>query len=539
MILAISLIPFASIAGAAPCSQTRSGPCTPDENETTQEAENAILDLIDDARRLEPVVKKSFADYMAIRDDKSIPASARQATFKVYSDVKLEQDALYDSVINKTAELYHVRPKHKGTFTIGEPTEQDDQYMTGLTAEWSPQVTESGPGVRLALRIEGNDRTHYTGATKLDPKQAGGRYAFTLPDGRVFIMKDTILMAWDKENLGFLAAVLYHETRHHDKLSWTDKTGKNRSWSTDDEEERAAYAAQAKMGPIFGLTADEIAELKGQSQLYENAVNTGVPINNFHLDSTQEEKWRHYYENVQVNLSEEYNKLEKEVSDESTAQQAERNRQLAKLNEERERLKRDEENQRQYYREKMENEAAACGYTFIIRSRETDAVMGIKGLQVSHYFTSDGVLPFNSKDIKIVLLLTRICDAVRGGYEQSECNDSTSAIRERASSGELKIQLDHILGQTSEVLIKTDTRACVDFFISNAAAISDWRSLDKITGKYRKHQAKKEREDDERWHHSTPPKDPENGGGNNRAPTGCIPGDNSRRNCIACGNRGC
>lgn len=111
----------------------------------------------------------------------------------------------------------------------------------------------------------------------------------------------------------------------------------------------------------------------------------------------------------------------------------------------------------------MRNEAAACGYEFIIRSRETDAVMGIQGLQKGHYFASDGILPFGSTDLRIVLLLTRTCDAIRNNYKQDECNDSISSIRERASTPQLKAQLDHILGEPDPSSIDAETRKCVDF----------------------------------------------------------------------------
>lgn len=524
------MLSLSSKASAAPCSETASGPCMPDHNDENDQKEIDIIQMLDAAKLAEPNVAEALDDYKTVRNDMHIPASARKAVFEEYLRVKNLQDALYEKIINDTAKLYHVRPRHTGRITVGEPDGADDRYMTGLTAVWNPQAAAPGLDGKLAVRIDGNDGPHYMGGTKMDPSQPGGRYAVTLPDGRVLIMKDTFNIAVDvKENLGFLAAIIYHETRHFNKLSWKDKSGKNRSWASDDEEERDAYAAEAKLGKeAFGLSDDDVAAISRQSRDHANAVKTGVPINNFRLNPKEENTWKNHYENVQLDLEEEYAKLRKDVAAAAAEQMKERDRRLAEEIEERERQARETENQRlydlriaAYYRQEMRNEAAACGYEFILRSRETDAVMGIRGLQKGHYFASDGILPFGSKDLRIVLLLTRTCDAIKGNYQQDACNDSTPAIRERASTAELKTQLDHILGEPHANKIDAETRNCVDYFISNAEKISDTKSLEKVIVKYRKELAKEKREYDKRWGSGpTSPPARGGGGGGSRPPDG-------------------
>ncbi|MBI2387225.1 MAG: hypothetical protein HYV14_14630 [Elusimicrobia bacterium] len=97
-----------------------------------------------------------------------------------------------------------MKPTHEDEITIGQPAEADMQYMAGLKATWGPEVTDSGPGVKLAVRIDGSDgKPHFMGATKMDPYKPEGRFAVTLLDGRVLISKDTFQIAVDKKNLGF------------------------------------------------------------------------------------------------------------------------------------------------------------------------------------------------------------------------------------------------------------------------------------------------------------------------------------------------
>jgi hypothetical protein len=169
LFLAISLLSINSVVSAAPCSQTPSGPCTPDDGDATNDAVSDIVNYISDAQKAEPIVKKALADYLAIRRNGNATAADKMAVFNEYVGVKTDQDELYAEAINKTAALYHVRPQHTGQIAIGAPAEADLQYVTGLSATWKPQATDSGPGVNLAIRIEGTDGPR-SGLRLLDQK---------------------------------------------------------------------------------------------------------------------------------------------------------------------------------------------------------------------------------------------------------------------------------------------------------------------------------------------------------------------------------
>lgn len=480
--LSVALLSATTMAGAAPCSPTSSGPCSPDKE---GQAYADILALIAEAQSAEEDVKDKYNAYFEMRDLKVIPASARLATFELYRAAKMGQDALYERAINDTAKLYHVAPKHSGPITIGEPDEPDDHYMTGLTAIWKPQVTDSGPGVKLAVRVDGNDGPHYSGGTNLDPNQPKGRYAVTLPDGRVLIMKDTFAIAADvKENLGFLAAVIYHETRHYNKLSWTDKTGKNRSWGTDDEEERDAYGAQARMGRIFGLSGDDIRKLEGQARAHAIAVKTGVAVNDFKLTAGQKATWENHYNHKQINLAEEFEALQSEAKDELAQQLKEQER------EREERQLRQAESDAQEARRRreaiddLEAVAASCGYALSFQGGN-GKFLGFQGKADREYLhlRSDHQIDLNMNDMKVGLLIARACHEVEFNTERATprpCISPAPYTYVTVRKPDFADKFQYFFGA------RQHRNACLNTFFDRANEISDVASFDKLIAQYHK-----------------------------------------------------
>lgn len=479
LILAISLLPITSMVSAAPCSPTSKGPCTPVQDGAYDEIHAEILSLIEDAQTAEPAVKEVREYFLHTRGNHHYTAEDRMIAFLQYRDAITAQDALYEQALNKTADLYHVRPLHTGTITIGQPDDADKQYMTGLRAFWRPKATDSGPGVNLAVRIEGNDGPHYMGATKMDPRQPGGRLGTTLDDGRVLITKDTFAIAIEKGNLGFLAAVIYHETRHFDRLSWKDKSGKNRSWATPDEGERDAYEAEARMGRVFGLSDADIAGLKSQARAYAKALETGIPITDAHLDLAQENTWKNYYDHVQINLEEEYAKLRKAVKDESARQKGDQEqRRLA-----REKAAREEQARRNEQTwQRIEAAALQCGYQVAYQGN-TGNFLGFERQNDYLLFSEINRPALDVGDLKIMLLIGNTCFGIKQNVWQAPppaCNDSASVLHARASLSDFPAKLNAMFGARSS------RSACVNEILDRASEIGDTPAFNRFATAYQK-----------------------------------------------------
>lgn len=492
LFFAISLISITSIVRAAPCSPKSSGPCRPAEGTETDDAESEILNNIAAAQKAEPSVQKKLAVYLAARDNNNLTAEDRMAVFIEYRSAKIAQDLLYKNAIEGTADLYHVGPKHTDMITIGEPDELDKKFMTGLTATWRPEVTDSGPGVKLAVRIKGADgQPHYSGALDMnplekDPTKPRGRLAITLVDGRVLILKDTFKIAVDeKENLGYLAAAIYHETRHFNRLSWKDKSGKNRSWATIAKEERDAYAAEKRIAKdVFGLEQDDIDFLEAQYQIYAKAVETGIPVADDHMTPEQVATWKNHYEHKQVNIDEEYWKLRDAVM-------TERAKQLETQEREREERERGEENARRWKervrlfdRRELENAAARCWYRLDLRGYDDDTIIGFKDKDDIHYFISAGEVP-DLQGLNTMLLITRACDYVRAGVAPDKlkaCNDAAPTLRNPMNFDLVQKIMKANSGFNAE---------CAENILANASRITDSKSFDKVVTDYQKADKKK------------------------------------------------
>lgn len=509
-------------------------PCTPPPGKGADDAKQDILDLLSDAESMEPELKRLQTEYLKVRrkgPTKGDYTVEEYAACEAYYHQKEAQDRLYADAIRRTASFYNVyRPFDGKTITIGKPTDPAIDYMTGLKAKWNPKPGEYGPTGIMEIKIRGADRTdHYSGAVR-DLPDGGQTLASTFEDGTVLIFKEAFAIALRYENPGYIGHLLYHEARHFLQLSRSSRDGSSqtRSFSTEQEDEAEAYLDDAGWADVFGLDDEDKRELEKRLKKYEDAV------------AKKEFTWRDpspakaatrkkYYEEVQINLEEEYFELSKKVKATRELQEKkdteERARRTSEF-EKRDRLQREAENRRlndlrtaAFHRQILENEAAACGYDLLVRSRETGIVIGMSGLQRRHGFTSDGILPFNFQDLKITLLLTRVCDAIQGGYKQVICNDSAQDIRDRAATSELKDQLDHILGEPNPSPNARNTRACVDYFISNSAKISDAKSLEKVIAQYHKKSADENRKNEVRSG-SGPTTPPARGGGGSPPPTG-------------------
>lgn len=317
-VLALCLIFSTLRVFAATCSaDSGNDPCAPEAGEDTDKSKADILKLIKRAQTLAPKVAVLEAQFREVRDgaDKELAL----ATFEKYRAAKLAEGKLYKDALDQTEQLYHVYPDDSGTVRIAKPYDPAMEWMSGLTANWDPQATDSGPGVKLAVRIGGSDGDdHYGGMKEMDPSKSRGLLAITLPDGRVLILKGTFAQALKESNpAGYLAAVLYHESRHFNHLSRTPRDesgGVNRSWGYKEEEERDAYHEEYLMANVFGLSNKVIRDVKAQWREYDQDVRAGK-LSSFNSSAADGKRWEAIYNdpNGQINLKEEYDKLKAAV----------------------------------------------------------------------------------------------------------------------------------------------------------------------------------------------------------------------------------
>ena len=330
---------------AAPCSASPEGkPCTPDPNATTLEAKKNILNLLVRAKADDPDIKKLRAAYLAARENPNISAEDKLAACEPYYKAQTMQDNLYREAIDKTEALYHVHPI-ANVLTVAKPIDPSLDWMTGIRARWDPHVTDSGPGSKLAYALQGNDRVHYGGKLDIDPKSPNGAYAFTLPDGRVFFAADTFEIVLEKaanksarrvdsDPVGFLAAIIYHETRHFNRLVEPPPGSKEKqSWGSREQEEFLAYLAQGKMASVFGLSKTDIQKIETQRDAYLDKINR-KDVTSSNPSPGDEANWKSVYEGTwngggpkQINLEEEYEKLKRAVKENKTKRSEEDRRQ--------------------------------------------------------------------------------------------------------------------------------------------------------------------------------------------------------------------
>lgn len=314
-LIAASLFSLPSIAFGGTCSpQTpKHVPCTPKPGKATDDAKVKILQHIEAAERMESDVRLANARFVAVRDNWRATKAQKLKACKEALDLQIGQEANYRAALEQTAELYHVWPKQRGRIVIGRPSDPAMGYVEDLPAQWNPRPIDSGRGVKFAARIDGSDeQPHYSGTTNMDPRASNGLLAATLADGRVFVLKGTL--AQMKNNPGLLAAILYHEARHFDRLSWKDKAGENRGWAGADKEERDIYAAGFAYAKTLGLDQTDIDWLDGKYREYAEAVRTGKSIADNSLTPKEEAAWKNHFEAKQLNLEDEYAALANDVS---------------------------------------------------------------------------------------------------------------------------------------------------------------------------------------------------------------------------------
>lgn len=297
--------------GSRPGEPSRPKPGAESENKKAE-----ILDFIIRAQTLNARVESLYRQYLAIRKRGNAEASLH--AFGEFRAAKLAEGALYKQAIESTEHLYNVYPDVSGPVTVAPPYDPAMRWMSGLTARWNPQVTDSGPGLMLAVRIKGTDgRDHYGGLTSMNPADPQGRLAITLPDGRTYVLKGTFDVAMQSNNpTGYLAAVLYHESRHFNHLSRPsqDGSGASRSWGYQQEEERDAYHDEYLMAKVFGLAPAETADLKDKWRQFDRDVKDGE-LDSFNPTPRTEEAWEKIYKDPtrQINLEEEYTELKNAV----------------------------------------------------------------------------------------------------------------------------------------------------------------------------------------------------------------------------------
>lgn len=306
--LALCLFMASQNALADLCSESNPGvPCMPDPGEETTQAKKKILRLISLAARVEPEVKRLEANYRTVRNDPNASDEEKFEACEPYRKAKLAQDRLYKEAMNKTSELYHARPHDTGPLVIGVPSDPAISYVAGLSAVWDPQVTDSGPGVKLAVKVIGLDgQARYAGAVSMNPDRPGGYKAITIEDGRVLILKGVFNRALKDNNPGVLASVLYHEARHFNRLSReVDGSATALGWTSIEEEELGAYNGEVITAKFFGLTTAQTDELIALRQENRDKLNRGKRSSRA-IDPHQEALWRDYYETHQINLEDEY-----------------------------------------------------------------------------------------------------------------------------------------------------------------------------------------------------------------------------------------
>lgn len=316
------------------CSElTGSGPCTPDDTDETRTIKRAVLKDIARAKRDEPAVKSLKTDYLRVRDgpDRAVAL----ASLEKYRAAQIAQNQLYRDAIEKTEALYHVYPTIMINLVVAKPSDPKMEWMSGLTANWNPQAIDSGPGTKLAVKIWGtDDNEHYGGFADMNPEpddpRQPAKYAATLPDGRVFILKGTLNLAAKKRDLGFLASVIFHETRHFNQLSrgGADESARSRSWATQEEDERDAYAEQNRLADVFQLNPEDKKKFLRAGHDY--ALSAKTAATSWNPDPQTGSDWKGVYDGEipvngeqQINLEEEYKRLKSEVERAKHQQQEE------------------------------------------------------------------------------------------------------------------------------------------------------------------------------------------------------------------------
>lgn len=498
--MAISQSAFATL-----CSKEKTGgPCTPDPGKKTDDAKDNIIALIKRAQSAETTVKRLEAEYRAARDNPDTSKEQDERRYlacEAYRVKKLAQDQLYKDALDQTEALYHVRPR-RTNLTIAKPDDPVLHYTEGLPAAWNPKVTDSGPNVVLLVRILGSDNQYHYDGIMMDPSLESAKQALTFQDGRTVILKDSFDIAVKNNNPGFLANLLYHESRHFNQLDRPaiDDPKKRRGWASEEEDELSAYRAALRMARAFGLTKAQREGLQTSIDTYDMEVAHGR-LTRLSDSPTAQENLRGLYA-AQINLEEEFAGLKKRVEDARARQLAEADRQRAErerlAREEKERQAQEQENIRQgrrtaelYARQELLNELARCWYQPIYRNRADQTVIAFRDEDARHNYRDDGAAR-DFLGLKILLLITRACDLVEADIQPENikaCNDAAPSLRDPMSY-DLRQQISEAnSGRNME---------CVDDILANAPRILDSASFNKVVAEHQKRHLKKKAVDRKR-----------------------------------------
>lgn len=417
-------------ASEAPCSESpANNPCTPDPGASTDKAKEQIRRLIVLAGTAQSDVDSLRARFIAIRQDPGTSIEQKFTAFEAYRTKKLEQDRLYNDVIEKTAALYHVQPANVGPVAVARSSDPQLAWMSGpglKPAHWDPAVTDSGKDVRLAFKVAGSDRRdHYGGLVQMDADPLDPtiepRYAVTLPDGRTLVLRGAIELALQKKHgLGFLASVIFHETRHFNYLSRPCPNGSGTcSWASETEDERDAYAEQNRLAKAFELNGPDRDAFIAQWRAFDADVKAGRL--SFNPEPKVEAAWEDYYKDTQINLEDEYAALKKQVEDERRRQQKEQDaaarRRQAEL---------DRENAKAAMMAEVLRQIDACGFGSLYRDNGHTFVgfrAAVNGWPSSYAIAH----PMTLEEFKTGLMFARAClDVTIRGFDPAEvrpCND--------------------------------------------------------------------------------------------------------------------
>ncbi|HXS99361.1 MAG TPA: hypothetical protein VN915_01665 [Elusimicrobiota bacterium] len=440
------LLSVPSLAGAALCSKALDGqPCTPDSTAETKKIKDVILADIAAAQDMKDVVKMLEIRYRAARNDPNVSAEAALAELEPYREKKRQESALYQDAITKTLALYHIQPDGGEPMPVAAPLDSEVGWIKGKVAHWDPRVTESGPNAMLVVKIENNGQTHYQGRIHMDTKGDDGVLGLTLMDGRVLILQGTFDKVLEEKvpNPGFLASVLYHESRHFTRLNHesTSEPGHYIGWTVPEREEVIAYDDEIKMAHVFGLTDDEIQEEKRLRKAKADAIRDGNTTS-YRIDPADEQKWQKYYDEEQLDIEEDYKKLKVIV---------EQDRKIQERIAEEEARKRREESDREATRASLRATLAAltnqCGFQPVFGPPTADVFWSeakpgnvIKGY-VNKYSPLDAYTFPTAQtwdDLKVTLMLTRSCSLVDPSVDGTNesvappCNEGVDILNAHA-----------------------------------------------------------------------------------------------------------
>jgi hypothetical protein len=240
------------------------GPCTP-----ATDVKDAILKLISLAREVDAERK----DHARQRFDAMLNSNFVEAD--IQNKMALADDsrvnALLTQALSMTAAAYHVGPTAaSGTVVAPKDPLGLGGWSAGIHSDWNPQVLFDDNDSHQMFSTK--NEVHYGGG-RLNPEQIAG---VTYADGTVKILAQNLFDAQQRGNPGEIAAILDHEAQHFNDLM-------TRGFSSKEECEMRAYAAEGRDAGAFELTPSQVGTILDREAAYEAAFKAG--LKNGHLTS--------------------------------------------------------------------------------------------------------------------------------------------------------------------------------------------------------------------------------------------------------------